>query len=294
MHRFECWLLINLLVLAAFVLAASSGGLAQGAGSTAAVVRMIPTGKAYIEVHVRGRGPGLILLPGTGGDASQFDGLAPALAASGFQSIAVSVRAAGRSTGPLEGLTLHDYAMDVAAVIEALGVAPAHVLGRAGGNRVARALAADRPPLVKTVILVAAGGLVPGDPKAIAAMTSWSQATVPEPQRLAAFQSSMLSPSTDRARVKPFATWPAASKAQRAADAATPVDEWWTAGNHVPMLVIQGLDDVIAPPGNGRALRDRFGARVTLVEIPQAGHALLFEQPEKIASEVAVFLKAHP
>jgi pimeloyl-ACP methyl ester carboxylesterase len=45
--------------------------------------------------------------------------------------------------------------------------------------------------------------------------------------------------------------------------------------------------------GNGRALRDRFGGRVTLVEIPQAGHALLFEQPDRIASEVAAFLKAH-
>jgi pimeloyl-ACP methyl ester carboxylesterase len=294
MRRFSYWLPINLIVAVASVSVIASGRFAQSASSTAAVVRMIPTGKADIEVHVRGRGPAVILLPGTGGDASQFDGLAPVLAAAGFQAIALSVRGAGRSTGPLEGLTLHDYAADAAAVIEALGVASAHVLGRAGGNRVARSLATDRPQLVKTVILVAAGGLVPGDPNAIAAMTSWAQASVPESQRLTAFQSSMLSPATDRARVKPFTTWPAASRSQNAADAATPVNEWWAAGDRVPILVIQGLDDVIAPPGNGRALRDQFGSRVTLVEIPQAGHALLFEQPEKIASAVAAFLKAHP
>jgi pimeloyl-ACP methyl ester carboxylesterase len=77
-------------------------------------------------------------------------------------------------------------------------------------------------------------------------------------------------------------------------NAATPVEDWWAAGNHVPMLVIQGLDDVIAPPGNGRVLRDRFGARVTLIDIPHAGHALLFEQPERIASEATACLKAHP
>lgn len=259
-------------------------------GSDQAVVKVIQVGKVNIETHIRGVGPAVVLLPGTGGDASQFADFAPVLAAAGFQTIALSVRGAAGSTGPLEGLTLHDYAADVAGVIEALKVAPAHVLGRTGGNRVARCLAADRPELVKSVILVAAGGLIPGDPKAIAAADAWAQATVPEPERLAAFRSSMLSPATDPTRVKPFATWPAANRAQSAAEAATPTTEWWTAGR-APLLVIQGLDDVLAPPGNGRALREQLGARVKLVDIAKAGHALLFEQPDKIATEVITFLR---
>ena len=49
---------------------------------------------------------------------------------------------------------------------------------------------------------------------------------------------------------------------------------------HCPLLVIQGLDDEAAPPGNGHALREQLGERVRLVDLPRAGHFLLLEQPE--------------
>ncbi|OVE79396.1 hypothetical protein BVY01_02540 [bacterium I07] len=252
---------------------------------------MIQVDETNVEVHVRGKGPAIVLLPGNGGAASQYETFAPLLAANGYQTVAISVRGASKTTGPLENLTLHDYAADVAGVIETLKIVPTHVLGRAGGNRVARCLATDRPELVKSVILVAAGGLVPGDPKAIAAMKGWGEATLPESERLAAFQSSMLSPATDRNLVKPYPKWPAASKAQNAAKDATPRTAYWTAGK-APICVIQGLDDLIAPPGNGRLLREQLGDRVKLIEIPEAGHALLFEKPKEIAEEVIKFIDA--
>jgi pimeloyl-ACP methyl ester carboxylesterase len=250
----------------------------------------IPVGEASIEVHDRGTGTPVVLLPGSGGDASSFDGFAPLLNAAGFRTVAISWRAAGRSTGPLKGLTLHDYARDVAAVIDALKLAPAHILGRTGGNRIARCLATDRPDLVRSVILIAAGGLVPGDPKAIAMMDDWWFARVPEEQQIVAFETSMLSPSTPRGKIRPPTTWARAGAAFDAADEATPVSEWWTAGR-APILVIQGLNDVIAPPGNGRALCAQLGARAKLVELPDAGHALLLELPERIAQEVVSFLQ---
>jgi pimeloyl-ACP methyl ester carboxylesterase len=53
------------------------------------------------------------------------------------------------------------------------------------------------------------------------------------------------------------------------------------------------LDDRQAPPGNGRALRDQVGARVRLVEIPQAGHFLVLEQPQAVAEAVIAFLREH-
>ena len=39
--------------------------------------------------------------------------------------------------------------------------------------------------------------------------------------------------------------------------------------------------------------RMRASYRVKLVEIPNVGHALLFEQPERVPAEVVAFLKAH-
>ena len=59
---------------------------------------------------------------------------------------------------------------------------------------------------------------------------------------------------------------------------------------HCPLLVIQGLDDEAAPPGNGHALREQSGERVRVVDLPHAGHFLLLEQPEAVGRAVSEFL----
>jgi pimeloyl-ACP methyl ester carboxylesterase len=59
------------------------------------------------------------------------------------------------------------------------------------------------------------------------------------------------------------------------------------------MLVIQGLDDITAPPANGRDLKRAFPARVRLVDLERAGHALLLERPTEIAQAVVSFLRAN-
>ena len=74
---------------------------------------------------------------------------------------------------------------------------------------------------------------------------------------------------------------------------ATRVDAWW--GGSAPLLVIQGLQDTVALPENGRLLKAGFGDRVQLIEIDCAGHALLPEQPEIVATNVLAFLRGiHP
>ena len=68
-----------------------------------------------------------------------------------------------------------------------------------------------------------------------------------------------------------------------------PRDEWSTGGN-APLLVIQGLDDIAAPPANGHALRDQLGERVQVVDIPRAGHFVIVEQPDIVAAAVTEFI----
>jgi pimeloyl-ACP methyl ester carboxylesterase len=55
-------------------------------------------------------------------------------------------------------------------------------------------------------------------------------------------------------------------------------------------MVIQGLDDAIAPVENGRRYKSESAPQAQLVEIKNAGHALLPEQPEAIAEAVLQFL----
>src|SRR3546814_10849026 len=57
----------------------------------------------------------------------------------------------------MDGVSFHDFAADVAAVIRAEGGAPAILAGHAYGNWIARTVAADFPELARGVVLVAAG-----------------------------------------------------------------------------------------------------------------------------------------
>ena len=56
------------------------------------------------------------------------------------------------------------------------------------------------------------------------------------------------------------------------------IAHWWEAGT-APVLVVQPADDVIAIAANALDIVERLGDRARLVTIPDAGHALLPEQP---------------
>src|SRR5205814_6051072 len=66
---------------------------------------------------------------------------------------------------------------------------------------------------------------------------------------------------------------------------------WWNAGARTPLLIIQGLQDIVAPPENGHMMKKELGDRVELIDIDGAGHALLPERPEAIAKAVVTFAK---
>src|SRR5579872_3187631 len=90
-----------------------------------------------IEVIAEGRGRLLVLLPSLGRDSEEFDPVAEQLAAAGLRVLRPQPRGYGRSTGPMTHITLHDYARDVAAVIEHENAGPAILAGHAFGHFVA-------------------------------------------------------------------------------------------------------------------------------------------------------------
>ena len=54
-----------------------------------------------------------------------------------------------------------------------------------------------------------------------------------------------------------------------------------------PILLIQPLDDFIAPPEDaGQLLKELLGDQVSYREIDNAGHALLPEQPDAVANQI--------
>jgi len=250
---------------------------------------MIDTGDAAIEVVLQGEnGPLIVMLPSGGRGADDFKLLANELANAGWQTAAVNPRGAGHSKGPLENLTLHDYAKDVSEVIKALDGSPAVVLGHAWGNRVARCLATDYPEDVRCIILLAAGGKVPMAPEVIEAMQSLRKGLT-EQETLSALKTAFFADLSDPS-VWMTGFWPDSGRANRIAAESTPLDDWWS-GGEVPMLVIQGKEDRCAFPENGYLLKEEYGGRITVIDIENAAHALLQEQPELIADIIIKYLK---
>ena len=142
--------------------------------------------------------------------------------------------------------------------------------------------------MVRGVILVAAGGLVgPSTPLGSSFRDAPpTKLTGPECVALGA---RWLSPASDPSVLTSVECWPQVHIAHLATSQRVPRDEWWTGGN-APLLVIQGLDDIVAPPANGHALRDQLGERVQFVDIPRAGHFVIVEQPDPVAAAVNDFI----
>ncbi|HEV3418097.1 MAG TPA: alpha/beta hydrolase [Pirellulales bacterium] len=253
---------------------------------------IVKVGNADIQYFSQGEGAAVVLLPGGSLDVGYMEGLASALAKAGYRAVRINFRGAGKSTGPEDGITLHTLAGDVAGVIEALNLGPANVAGHAFGNRVARMLDADRPELVRSVILFAAGGKVAPAPAADQALKIIFTPGSPEAEVLEAMKY-MVGDPADVQKVwqiiKPCRA-PRAAGIEYKAGEATPLKDWWAPLGKTKYLVVQGADDQAALPENGVLLKKELGERLTLVEIPKAGHLVLVEQPEKVAEEVVSFL----
>lgn len=268
-------------------------------GETPAISQEVATGViqtegASVEYFSRGSGEAVVLLPGGTLTVGYLDAFANALAAKGYRVIGINFPGSGKSTGPDQGVTLQMLADQIAGVIQALGVGPAHVAGNDFGNRVARMLAASHPDLVKSVILLAAGGkIAPTAAANEALMVMFNPASTDE--EILKVMPFFVSNPADSQKVfdmmKPSRA-PAAAAIEKMATESTPLSVWWAPAGNTKYLILQGADDQIAPPANGEELKGELGDRATLVNVPGAAHLLPLEQPDVAAEDVDKFIKS--
>ncbi len=242
-------------------------------------------------------GDAIIALPWSGGTAVGYRYLGPLFAEAGYRLIALNPRGFEGSTGSLENLSLHDYANDVAAVARKLELQRVHMLGSALGNRVARAVATGHPDLVATVSLIAAGGKVRPLLSLANAGRLFGDPNLSREDQLAFARESLFAATTSDELIHEFIdnlTFARqASAARSGANRATPVEQWW-AGGAAPMLIVQGLDDKVAPPQNGALMKDEFGDRIEVVNLNDAGHLMGLERPAEVSAAIISFLQNHP
>lgn len=251
-----------------------------------------------IEVAAEGRGPLIVMLPSRGRGAEDFEDVADELVKAGFHVLRPQPRGAALSLGPMQNLTLHDLANDVAAVIRNAGDSgPAIIVGHAFGSWVARMTAIDHPELVRGVVMVAAAAKAypvgfPGAKELSEAVRKSGDFALPSSERLKYLRLAFFAPNSD-ARVWLQGWHPAADEVQLAAGRATKQSEWWSGGG-VPLLDLQGELDPFKPRSTANEMRDEFGERASVVVIPHASHALIPEQPAAVTAAILAWIGTLP
>jgi len=248
-----------------------------------------------ITFHVQVEGlpgaPALLLLHSLGTTLHVWDEQASALSR-GFRVIRPDLRGHGLSQVTPGPYTIDAMAEDVLAVLDALGVARAHVAGLSIGGMVAQALAAKAPFRVLSLILCDTAMVIP--PKTLwheraALVRAQGMAPVIEPV-IARWVTpdfrnhpASIGLETMLRRTDPEG-YAAAAEAIAAADFSDT-----TKALRTPALIVIGEQDEATPLSSAEALRAAIdGAH--LVIVPDASHIATVQQPAAVTAAMQRFL----
>lgn len=262
-------------------------------------VQTVETAKGMVAYRSIGSGPPLVLITGYGGTMEGWDRrLIDALAR--HHRVVIFDNGGVGSTASLPApLTVDAMADQTSALIGALGLRHADVLGWSMGSMIAQALAVRHPGQVRRLILCAAypgnGHAIRPTRQAIDALKSGDTQKV---------MADLFPPDQVDAQntyLAAVSSYPSSSPAPPDIVAAQgqAVDMWWAgadpAGNavariHVPTLIADGTEDRLDPQRNSYAIA-RLIPGATLKLYPDAGHAFLFQDEASFAQTVASFLR---
>lgn len=114
----------------------------------------------YYETYGDDAGQPVLLLHGLGSSARDWERQRDAL--SDYRVVALDVRGHGRSDKPQGPYSVLQFAQDVVAVLDAVGIDAAHVVGLSMGGMIAFQLAVSFPARVRSLVIVNSGpALVP-------------------------------------------------------------------------------------------------------------------------------------
>ncbi len=253
-----------------------------------------------LTVHWRADGPddapALVLAHALGTDLRMWDRLVARLP--DIRCIRYDLRGHGLTQGPPGDYFMGDLVADAAALVEATAGGPCVFAGISLGGVIAQGLAAERPDLVRGLVLMDTAGKI-GTPDA------WAErvATVRE-RGVEALADGVLErwfpPDFRTTRADEIAGWrtmlvrtPAAGYAGCAAAIAETDLRDSTARLSLPALVIAGSEDGSTPPDLVRELAgDIDGARFELIK--GAGHLPPIDAPDAVADPLRAFLAGLP
>jgi pimeloyl-ACP methyl ester carboxylesterase len=185
----------------------------------------------------------------------------------------------------------------VAAFADALALGPAVVVGSSMGSTNAQRFAIDHPERVLGLVLASSFATYRGNPTIVDFWQSGvSQLTDPiDPGFVREFQESTLAQPISPAFLDtvvqeslkvPARVWRAAFEGSLEDDFVSELDKI-----EAPTLLVWGAQDILCPRHDQDVLlRAIPGARLVVYE--NAGHALHWEEPERLAADLVAFVKS--
>jgi rifampin ADP-ribosylating transferase len=233
----------------------------------------------------------VVLLHAWGESWRSFDRLLPLLP-DAIHAVAMDLRGHGDADKPAAGYSLAEVAADVAAFMDAVGIPSAVLLGSSSGGYVAQQVAITSPHRVGGLVLV-------GSPRSL----QWRPSFADEVDQL--------TEPVDAAWVRKFLAWfplfhqvppwyidgrvqdgvrmPAYVWRETLAGlvgARPPTD---TATITTPALIVWGARDELLTREDQQALAAAIPAS-RLIVYQDTGHLVLWEQPERVASDLTAFV----
>lgn len=246
-----------------------------------------------------GAGEPLLLIMGLGGTSKEWGRLLPALIGK-YRVIVFDNRGAGETVATEETFSIPLMAADARAVLEAAGIESAHVLGMSMGGMIAQEFALNYPENTLSLVLAVTncGGqaAVPAKPEVLFVLQGRVSCTPTE--AFWAMSEFIYDSNTPRERLaedlaarEKTNTFLAPANYMRQLQA---IITWQ--GTHdrlanlkVPTLVLHGKNDQLIPCANGQILAAAI-PNAELVELDDASHIFMTDQPEKSAAAILEFL----
>jgi aminoacrylate hydrolase len=262
-------------------------------------VPTVSIGDADISYEEQGRGPALMLVPGLSGQGSFWAPQVPDFARD-FRVVVHDHRGAGRSTHSRIRYSVEQMADDTLRLMDALGIAAAHLVGHSTGGAIGQVIAQDHPDRLLSLVLSAtwAGR----DPyfrrlfearkeillaRGLPAYLRASVLVLAPPWWISANDAAITASHQQQ-----LAAWPPVEVVASRIDAIMAFDRRDRLDRiRVPVLVIVAEDDMVTPRYGSDELASRIpGAK--LVVLDRGGHFVPQVTPEPYNAAVGAFLRA--
>jgi non-heme chloroperoxidase len=212
-----------------------------------------------------------------------------------IHAYALTQRGHGDASRPARGFHSRDFAADLAAFMDALHLEAAVVVGGSSGGFIARRFAMDHPERTLGLVLLGSPATLRDKPGVLEMWKSTiSKLTDPiSPDLVREFAEGTLTRPVPQAFLEtivqenlkvPARVWIATFEGLLEDDSLGELDKIKT-----PTLVVWGDQDAILPQSDQETLAAAItGSR--LLVYPGAGHAFYWEDPGRVASDLAAFI----